>query len=201
MKNQNIGHCRGFLSAVSSLEKVQAVETPDTNIRGWKQAFTLIELLIVVLIIGVLSAVALPQYRLAVLKSRYTQLVAMGESIYQAAQSYYLANNAYPARFDALDIDIPGTGDSYSRVYGDYTCNIYTGRLDRADGILCVYVGSAGNLGYRIVYANQTPRRCMASTSWLLGNQLCQNITGQKNSSGTYGAATSDVNFYYVYKF
>ena len=67
--------------------------------------FTLIELLVVVLIIGILAAVALPQYQTVVARTRYQQLVIMATNIAKAEDAYFMANGQYTTDFNALDFD------------------------------------------------------------------------------------------------
>ena len=78
------------------------------------KAFTLILLFIVVLFIGILSAVALPQYKLATVKARLATIRPLLASIKQAEEAYYLANEEYTNQWDLLDIDLSACPNTYS---------------------------------------------------------------------------------------
>ncbi len=75
-----------------------------------KQAFTLIEMLTVVLIVGILTAVALPQYSRAIKKSRATEAIAMLRTIHDSGER--LAASFGYRNFES----IPSTKAVFSRM-------------------------------------------------------------------------------------
>ncbi|WP_428078828.1 type IV pilin protein [Candidatus Avelusimicrobium faecicola] len=81
--------------------------------------FTLIELLVVVLIIGILAAMAMPQYFKAVERSRMTEAVTLMDSVVKAQRRKLMQTNRYAATFEGLDVSPKGARGPVYNTKGD----------------------------------------------------------------------------------
>ncbi len=152
-----------------------------------KKAFTLLELLVVVLIIGILAAIALPQYKLAVAKSKYNTIKEMTESLAQSVERYYLATGTPPTNLEVLDIDIPGEYQGNAKLRKDLpsggSCGFNAGTSNDQE-LICFKNIFGTDIAYLSkIYYNQTKKvkYCYAfSTDTTdLVNKVCQTDTGK----------------------
>jgi len=96
------------------------------KIKNGRQGFTLLELLVVVLIIGILAAIALPQYKLAVEKSRMTEAVTILKIIAAAQDRFYMIHNRYANAYEMEKLDIEIQGKTFKNAASVYNNRIET---------------------------------------------------------------------------
>ncbi len=80
--------------------------------RKWNQGFTLLELLVVVIIVGILAAIALPQFGKATEKARQSEAMNILGAIRTAELIYYQENATFTTTASTLAVDVPADASS-----------------------------------------------------------------------------------------
>ena len=81
------------------------------------QGFTLIELMIVIAILGILLAIAIPAYQDYLARARASEAVYAAAPAKLAVSEYYLGNATWPGTLAAAGFTIPNPRSKYVNTY------------------------------------------------------------------------------------
>ena len=140
-----------------------------------KKGFTLIELLVVVLIIGILAAIALPQYRRTVARSRAMQAIVLAKHFGDICKMDKLAGGTCANLEDmgwGYEIQEISSGDIRTFQIGNMT-------IQHQGTNMAIYTG----LDSVYFFGSEVHFYCLASKTDVEANNLCKGLSGLSEGS------------------
>ena len=134
-----------------------------------QKGFTLIELMIVVAIIGILAAIAIPAYQDYTIRAQVTEGLNLATSVKAAVSETFQSNGAWPASNTAAGLS------AATNIKGKYVTGISVG----TGGVITItYGGQANGL-----ITNAT----LGLTPYTSGNGDVSWVCGDRGTTGTSG--------------
>ncbi|HGH0048994.1 TPA: pilin [Neisseria meningitidis] len=147
-----------------------------------QKGFTLIELMIVIAIVGILAAVALPAYQDYTARAQVSEAILLAEGQKSAVTEYYLNHGIWPANNSSAGVA------SSSEIKGKYV-----EKVEVAKGVITAQMASSNvNNEIKGKKLSLWAKRQAGSVKWFCGQPVTRADTATNNDAVT--AATDNSN-------
>ncbi|HEZ0144553.1 TPA: pilin [Neisseria meningitidis] len=148
-----------------------------------QKGFTLIELMIVIAIVGILAAVALPAYQDYTARAQVSEAILLAEGQKSAVTEYYLNHGTWPANNSSA-----GVATSASDIKGKYV-----EKVEVANGVITATMLSSGvNKEIQGKKLSLWAKRQAGSVKWFCGQPVTRNANNAADVTADSGNGKID---------